>query len=499
MPARTTRCCARPSRGTSRRRRSARITTWSSGSAISTSPAGVNSIREIGATRNASLFFYLHGGRLGSSAVFASAGGYGPSPEAAIVTGACNWACVFGPVLRAALGDEDLPDVERFEIAIHGQRFRVFLDGLDRAFSRDGTDPVDRVAAARSRFAPDSSLTRVVIESGRLPLLAADRPTVLGVFLSDTSDARVVEVKVDGRDWPAMEPAFAHVASEPKGTGVFLRELAVAVPIGAAPALARDAVLRTLHGLAERMRSTEGSPADWPGARHHGYALAPPLPEARLAALEARVGPLPADHRDFLGTVGASGAGPGYGLLSPFDDRQQSLARGSFGWRDGEAPDGDPTGVLALAHAGCGVMWLLVVHGERRGEVWVDATSSDGKARRCATSFSAWYRDWLSSAVRERQPWTQWDVSRCSTPNVLSNMMRSIEGEGVPPDDVPAELAKRMDGGTMCVTSWGSAYFPAESPLNPCQSCVHLVVRLCGRAEVFQPGREWPLDHTVAP
>lgn len=454
----------------------------------------VDSVRKIGTTHCASLFFRLRGGRLGPIPVFASVSGYGPSAMEAIVTGACNWTCIFGPVLRAALADEAQPEVGRFEIAIDGQRFRVFLAGLDRAFSLDGRDPSDRVAAARSRFAPDSWLTRVVIESGRLPLLAADRPTVLSVFISDTGDDRVVEVKVDGCDWPDMARAFEHAAHEPEGTGVFLRELAVAVPIGAAPPLAREPVLRTVRVLSAGARSAPNGAAGWLGPRHHGYALAPPVPAAQLAALEADLGPLPADYRDFLATVGASGAGPGYGLVSPLGDRQRSLAHGSFDWRDGEVPDTDPAGVLVLAHAGCSVMWLLVVRGDHPGEVWVDAAGSDRKARRCAASFTEWYRSWLSAAVRNVHPWIQWDVACCSTASVLSQMLGAIKNTGVAEDALPAELGKRLGSGAIYQMSGGNAYFPAETPLDPCAGCTDLVGQFSARDDVFRRGREWPPD-----
>lgn len=50
-------------------------------------------------------------------------------------------------------------------------------------------------------------------------------------------------------------------------------------------------------------------------------------------------------------------------------------------------------------------MWLLVVRGDHRGEVWADASGSDRKLHRCAASFGEWYRTWLGMTVREAQPW----------------------------------------------------------------------------------------------
>src|SRR6185295_13061790 len=123
-----------------------------------------------------------------------------------------------------------------------------------------------------------------------------------------------------------------------------------------------------------------------------------------VADIETTVGALPPDYRRFLIEVAAAGAGPGYGLLAPTGEAQQRLAEGTFSFRDGASPTDGPAGVLALAHAGCGVMWFLVLGGPHRGEVWCDARSSDGKVRRVAGSFTEWYRDWLGSAVDQRGP-----------------------------------------------------------------------------------------------
>lgn len=450
----------------------------------------VNAVHHYGALQSASLFFHLRGGRLGATPVFASVSGYGESLRAAIITGACNWTCTFGPVLRAGLAGESLPDVPSFEVSIDGQRFRVLVDGLDRGLSLDGTDVTHRLLAARARFAPDSWLARVVLESDRFPVLATDRPTVLSVFVSDTAADRTVEVKVDGCDWLGMAAAFEHVAPEPPGTGVMMRELAVVVPISAAPPLTRETILRTLRGVADRAASAPDSTVNWHGVRHHRYLLAPPMPVEALADLEARIGQLPADYRDFLATVGEAGAGPGYGLLSPRKDMQMSHARGEFAWDDGESPRGGLAGVLCLAHAGCGVVWLLVISGRHRGEVWVDAASSDGKARRCATSFSSWYRDWLNAAVRDLRPWIQWDSLCCATASVISQLLEAVERRGITGDAQRAEVANQLGPGAVRLMSGDGPYFPAKTTLNPCEGCVDLAARFSPRRDLFQAGRE---------
>jgi hypothetical protein len=119
----------------------------------------------------ASLFFNLSGGVLGQPPIFLSASGYERSENNAIILGACNWACSFGPVLRAALAGEEQPDVDRFDVTHDGQAFRVFVDGLDRTmhFGGEAEDPSVRLRATRERFGATPWLTRIVLESRRLP------------------------------------------------------------------------------------------------------------------------------------------------------------------------------------------------------------------------------------------------------------------------------------------------------------------------------------------
>ena len=56
----------------------------------------VDAVHEGGGITSAALFFSLRGGELGDAPIFASISGYGATAEAAIVGGACNWACAFG-------------------------------------------------------------------------------------------------------------------------------------------------------------------------------------------------------------------------------------------------------------------------------------------------------------------------------------------------------------------------------------------------------------------
>ena len=224
--------------------------------------------------------------------------------------------------------------------------------------------------------------------------------------------------------------------------------------------------------------------ASWRGWGAHEGALAEPLSADDLATLERKVGPLPGDYRAFLRDVAPSGAGPGYGLLSPMEAAQQRFAHGQLTWQDGEESQGRPEGVLPLAHAGCGVFWLLVLRGPAEGEVWVDAGGSDGRVRRVAGSFSEWYRAWLASAVRDAAPWCQWDSMCCATPNVLSQVLESIEKDGYRGDGARARLGELNL--KISIRSRGGLYFDEQALLDPCHSCVLLAESSGLRDVAFQ-------------
>jgi tetratricopeptide (TPR) repeat protein len=126
------------------------------------------------------------------------------------------------------------------------------------------------------------------------------------------------------------------------------------------------------------------------GAATHGYALAPPMSGDDLGMLELSLHvALPDEVRAFLRKVGASGAGPYYGLLA-------------FGGTSaGETDDGAPRSVerLVLADQGCGMTSLLLLGGKHRGEVWTD--TGDGELAPEADSFVEWYEAWLDRALLE--------------------------------------------------------------------------------------------------
>lgn len=429
----------------------------------------VNAVNAVGPYQAASLFFRLQGGALGTEPVFASVSGYERTARSAVVTGACNWACSFGPVLEAGLAGRKLPtrkkfpDAEQSEVVLDGRRFRLIVAAGDRTMSFEkGGDPSARIAATRARLGANPWLTPLVLRSETLPLLTAAGPTLLSVFVSDHEGGRTVEVKVNGADWPRCAATFADCDPEPAGAVTLLRELALLVPTEPTPALGRTALERTLSGF-DPGAGNPWDPAGWQGWRAHRGELGLPLSEAELAEVERVAGELPADYRAFLTGVAGSGAGPGYGLLRP-------QVRGD---------------VIPLAHAGCGVTWLLHLRSERAGQVWVDASGSDRSYTQVGDSFTAWYSAWLDASVRRLGPWVQWDARYCATPAVLTQMLDAI-GDAARGPDGPS-LAGRVTTGSISLTN-GGGYLPAGVPLDPCHPCVTLVAELGLTPDVFAPG-----------
>jgi len=141
--------------------------------------------------------------------------------------------------------------------------------------------------------------------------------------------------------------------------------------------------------------------------------------------------------------------------------------------------------VIPLAHAGCGVTWLLHLQGERRGEVWVDAGGSDRSYSRVADSFTGWYAAWLDASVRGVRPWVQWDARYCATPAVLSQMLDALGDAVRAPGG--ANLSGRIGTGAISLTN-GGGYLPAGVALDPCHACVTLASELGLAPDVFAPG-----------
>ncbi|MCO4745171.1 MAG: hypothetical protein KC912_10305, partial [Proteobacteria bacterium] len=232
----------------------------------------VNRVDDRGSYTSVSLFFQVWGGRLGATPVFASMSGYAGGTDddarAAVITGSCNWCCTFGPMFRAALSGQEAGDIEEADVTVHGQRFRLLVDGLDRVLSfGEGDHSPDRT---RERLGGDPHFARALASSaGCLPVLPHDEVSVLSVFVGDSEANRTLEVKVHGRDWPSAHAFFDGCEPEPPGAVVLLRELAVLVPVGPEPELTRAGVEATLAGF----RVREDITPSWRGWRSSGGRL----------------------------------------------------------------------------------------------------------------------------------------------------------------------------------------------------------------------------------
>ena len=120
------------------------------------------------------------------------------------------------------------------------------------------------------------------------------------------------------------------------------------------------------------------------GAREHRYRFKPPLGEAALEAIEARIGVrFPADYRTFLTRLGNGGAGPYYGVHGLRPDGAWARFPPFPFTREWEPPDQDDEdyddvmegafeGLLPVAEHGCGYRSHLVVNGPAAGQVWGD-------------------------------------------------------------------------------------------------------------------------------
>lgn len=192
------------------------------------------------------------------------------------------------------------------------------------------------------------------------------------------------------------------------------------------------------------------------GSLGHTWVLDEPLGDDGLAELEAQLGVrLPDGYRDFLGCVGAGGAGPAYGL---FPVRRVD---GRWGWEGDGADLADLTllarpfpehgpdraeldallavrpeeeafgeleefdeafeaweerweavlftpertaGAIPVSHLGCALREWLIVSGAHRGTIWSDYRADgadlvpllddDGQP----VTFTRWYLDWLEKA-----------------------------------------------------------------------------------------------------
>lgn len=423
----------------------------------------VPQVVDLGRHRQAACFFRLSGGRLGSRPVFTSVPGYGPGEQEAVAQGGHSLAGLVSALLGAIAGREPSPDfpVVRCSVPVDGRRFGLVVAALDRGSA--GPDASERLGAFREALGGTPFLLPPLIgDVGCLPLLHGDDAALVSLFVAQWPSSRTVELKVHGADWTTAGLLDDAVGLPDGVEAALLRELAMLVPLEPPAPLTRDAVQRTLDGLAERRAPRQV--AGWQGWGVHGGRLGPVLDDAQLAAVEAGTGPLPDDLRHFLRHVAGPGAGPGYGLLP--------LQR-----------VGD---VVPLAHAGCGNTWVLALEGERRGTVWIDASGSGWDTTQVASSFTEWFTGWLDAALRDSGPWMQYDVRGCSTVSVMSKLLTArSEQAAATGGPEPTSLEGLPDGAFVTV---GEATYLPHGPMDPCHGCVSLAGDLGLTPAVFAPG-----------
>ncbi len=273
------------------------------------------------------------------------------------------------------------------------------------------------------------------------------------------------------------------------------------------PTPTREQVSSFLSSIAERDPDRTAF-----GASAHGYELGAPLSPARLAAVEAALRTrLPDDYREFITTVAASGAGPGYGLVTV--DHPAQLHKAAL--VDFTAPvtatvtgagitsvgrsDYSPNqeGMILLADHGCTKLSFLVVRGEDVGAVYYDLRSLDESFVRGFDSFSEWYSAW-SDELDEGAPARQWgEPASCAAPRAISNYLGQISeklhgdaGADLSEDELSDALQGINAGGIDTAT--GADRFFGDQSVRLCASCQGMVDNFVSRgvmeADVIKPG-----------
>lgn len=193
------------------------------------------------------------------------------------------------------------------------------------------------------------------------------------------------------------------------------------------------------------------------GASSHRYELPPPLSEKVIAQFETYYRcRLPADYRQFMGSVGDGGAGPHYGLFPlGMQDHGHELSYWNAGYKIvgdpsapfqltgpwsvpatfwGQRPDFEAAksieeeqgmhdewnamldreyyapslmnGAIPICHEGCGLRDWLVLNGKFEGSIWRDCRAEEGGIAPIIgkdgkeMSFRAWYVEWLDASLQ---------------------------------------------------------------------------------------------------
>jgi hypothetical protein len=207
------------------------------------------------------------------------------------------------------------------------------------------------------------------------------------------------------------------------------------------------------------------------GASQHRYALAAPLDEAALVAIEAVVGVLPEDYRAFVREVAASGAGPGYGLL----------------------PIAITTSRLPIAHLGCGYAAMLELAGPTRGQITIDARAI-GIVAPIAPSFTAFYAGWIDTLARGQMPEGFVPPGACALAHAIGGYLGMCERrlglpEGGLTDEPLRDALAELGPGAIAIAADASPLFASGERVDPCITCARTLENLGLRGDVVAPGR----------
>ena len=207
------------------------------------------------------------------------------------------------------------------------------------------------------------------------------------------------------------------------------------------------------------------------GAAHHRYQLAPPGHRSPHD--------LPADLVELVTTIGASGAGPGYGFLGV----DRGVVEAARPWKKG----------VVVAHLGCGYAAIVALD----GQVWIDAPAI-GVVEPIAPSFTAWYRAWLASTSGSgtgSTPPTAGDRSAsgakrqivppnvCPLPNAISGFLAIHEQRlgidaGTLSGPALREALAELGPHAIEIAATHSLLFANGTRVDPCETCAALIEKL---------------------
>ena len=177
--------------------------------------------------------------------------------------------------------------------------------------------------------------------------------------------------------------------------------------------------------LAEIRRRLQHLAALDPGRKldqHHEYRLRPPVTEAQVAEVEARIGcRLPHQYRRFVLELGDGGTGPDYGIASITKLEGNRATPVETPTTIGEMKRAELSdGAFAICEVGCGIFYYLILSGPDAGVVWYDGDGNVVPApvngswqeasillaspREARAEFVTWYANWLDD--------TLWSIAR---------------------------------------------------------------------------------------